>query len=316
MPKSVLLTGYRGFIGQAVLHELEMRGHVVYGVDAETYAAQPGARSPAQWRRLDINDLEHLPAEVDVILNLAAETHVDNAITDPGRFLRSNTLGVHHLLALLAGRGGYRSPRFVQVSTDEVYGDGYTDTVDEEAALRPSNPYAASKAAADLFLEAHHRTYGTPYQIIRPSNCYGPGQYPEKLIPKAVRCLHLRKRIPVHGDGQQVRTWLHVDDAARAIVDIVERGEENLAYNLCGDTTCSVLVVVNAVVEAWNTQQGTHRRLDQVVEFHRVRPGMDRRYRVSDARVRMLGWQPEHRLFDSLATLLPLELSRSAAERW
>src|SRR5665213_3602446 len=251
----IALTGVCGFIGRQVAENLLRAGHWVYGIDAETYAADLDVpkylakleenditRITGMWEipatkfgvfkyiKADIAELKHLP-DVDMVINLAAETHVDNSITDPARFIHSNVMGTHNLLELVRAKRAYTMPHFVQISTDEVYGSiSSLKQSAEDDALNPSSPYAASKASADLLVQAYHKTFGVQYTIIRPSNCYGPYQYPEKLIPKAVRHLVLGKKIPVHGDGCMKRSWVHVNDLVEAILTIIGEEDYNQIY--------------------------------------------------------------------------------------
>ena len=195
MAKIVAVMGCCGFIGRYVTQHLLERGDYVYGIDALTYAADPSL--PSSWEAAfgrdrvhfvgrNILALEHFP-EIDALINLAAETHVDNSIRDNTRFVETNVLGVQHLLEMCRAMRAYEIPRFIQISTDEVYGSVSDGETVETAPLAPSSPYAATKAAADHLVQAWGVTYGIPWNIVRPSNCYGAHQYPEKLIPKAVR---------------------------------------------------------------------------------------------------------------------------------
>lgn len=307
MTKLVGVTGPLGFIGQYVVELLLRQGHYVYAVDAETYAANRTLLP--RWRdwleagtlryvKGDIVTLTHLP-ELDAIVNLAAETHVDNSIMDPRAFLRTNLLGVQNLLELVRGRRNYQMPRFVQISTDEVYGDVAAGATDETAPLRPSSPYAASKAAADALVQSYTRTYGVPANIIRPSNVYGIGQYPEKLIPKAIRYRQLGKPFPLHAGGVPVRSWLAVEDCAAAIVTVLHAGAENAIYNVGGNTDASVGEIV------------AHIGCDVDVPCERA--GLDRRYHVSDDPLRALGWVPQGNLW---ADLPSIETAEAAGFRW
>ena len=182
------------------------KGWRVWGVDKKTYAAREELLAEfSKWRTFgflhaDIATLDHL-YDVDFVVNFAAETHVDNSIVDAKRFLHSNILGVQNLLELIRAKRAYEMPVLLQLSTDEVYGDLTSGVHKDTGALKPSNPYSASKASADMLIMAWHRTHGVPYIIARPTNNYGIGQYPEKLIPKAVKHLALGKKIPCTGDG-------------------------------------------------------------------------------------------------------------------
>ena len=311
MTRVVAVTGACGFIGRHVVERLLARGDYVYAVDALTYAADPSL--PEHWTRVygeerfhfvcrDIVTLGAFPEMIDGIVHLAAETHVDNSIADSAAFIHTNVAGTHRLLEMAARQ----RPRFVYVSTDEVYGDIATGTVTEDAPFRPSSPYAASKAAADLLVQAWGRTHGVPWNIVRPSNCYGLHQYPEKLIPKTIRWSVLGRPMLVHGDGTPTRSWLHVDDCAAAIIHVLDAAPWDGAYNVSGNTEASVTQVIEAVWQAlrlarlggtYATQPGT-------------RPGVDLRYAVDDRALRALGWQPAGNLWRDIPAIVEAELAR------
>lgn len=308
----VAVTGALGFIGHHLVQHLLKGGSRCYLIDAETYAANPALLDT--WERFltegwleyvhaDIATVGHLP-DVDAVINLAAETHVDNSIADSRRFVWSNVMGVHNLLELVRGKRHYEIPRFIQISTDEVYGSVGQGVTDELAPLNPSSPYAASKAAADLLIQGYAATHGMPYNLIRPSNCYGTGQYPEKLIPKAVRYFGLGKAMPVHDTGEHQRSWLAVEDCATAIQTVLEHGERNQTYNIGGNTVASVAQVVNAVAEHFEKP---------AVRTGFARANVDGRYCVDDTKLRSLGWQPQGDLFRDLPQLVASERS---AWRW
>ncbi len=305
--KVVAVTGGLGFIGREVVAQLLRRGDRVYVVDAETYAADLGLIDQWHWhidngllcyKCADIVELDRLP-EVDVVVHLAAETHVDNSIRDSRRFVRTNMLGTQNLLELC--RGKELPPLFVQISTDEVYGDVLEGMVDESAPLRPSNPYAASKAGADHLVQAYARTYGLQSCIVRPSNCYGPHQYPEKLIPKAVRNLGQGRPMPLHNGGTAVRSWLAVTDCASAILTVLDVRTAGI-YNVEGDTEASVLDVLRAVADRLGVQS--------YPVVGQERPGMDTRYHVRGEALRALGWAPQGSLWRDLGALVEGERAR------
>jgi dTDP-glucose 4,6-dehydratase len=248
----------------------------------------------------DITTMDHL-YEVDYIFNFAAETHVDNSIIDSRRFLHTNTMGVQNLLELVRAKRNYEMPVLVQLSTDEVYGDLVTGNHKETEALRPSNPYSASKAAADMLILGWNRTHGVPFIIVRPTNNYGVDQYAEKLIPKAVKYLSLGKKIPLHGDGSFVRNWLHADDTASAILHIVDHGERNAMYNISGNYEASNKEVISKVLRCYF---GKDVSLDEHVQFNYVRMGEDVRYSLDDSKLRSLGWKTGKNFDDELARIV------------
>ena len=299
-----LVTGGLGFIGshfiRLVLHE---RPEVeIVNLDAVTYAGNPEnladvlENSRYRFVRGDISDSAAVRAAFapggDALVNFAAETHVDRSIAAPEAFLRTDVLGTHVLLEVFRELG---VPRYVQVSTDEVYGDVPDGESGEGDALRPRSPYAASKAAGDLLALAYHTTYGAPVLVTRGSNTYGPYQYPEKIVPLFVTNLLEDRPVPVYGDGLQIRDWLYVDDHARAILHVLEHGAAGEVYNISGQTPMTNLDLTRRLVRECGRTMKTH------VEHVADRPGHDRRYAVSAAKLRALGWAPRTSFDDGIA---------------
>ena len=297
----LLITGGMGFIGSNFIRLVlaERPGWEVWNLDALTYAGNPenladvapAAEAAGRYRfvRGDIVDEEtvaHLLAEgLDAIVNFAAESHVDRSIQSSAPFIRTNVVGTQVLLdgALSAG-----VPRFVQVSTDEVYGDlSPTDLAFTEATpLAPSSPYSASKAAADHLVLAYHRTHGLESVITRCSNNYGPYQFPEKLIPLMIVNALAGKRLPVYGNGSNVRDWIHVEDHCRGVLAALEHGAAGQVYNFGGASERRNLDVVRQIVRLVGAS-------DELIEYVTDRPGHDRRYAIDFARAeRELGWRP------------------------
>jgi dTDP-glucose 4,6-dehydratase len=228
-------------------------------------------------------------AAPEAIVNFAAETHVDRSIAEPDAFVRTHALGTHVLLE--AARE--RELRYVQVSTDEVYGSIEVGTFTETSPLAPSSPYSATKAGADLLVQSYHHTYGLPASICRGSNNYGSHQYPEKLIPLMIlNALH-GDALPVYGDGRQVRNWIHASDFARAIGCVLERGAPGEVYNAGGPDELANIDVVQRVIALTGAEES-------LIEHVRDRPGHDRRYSLSSERVRALGWEPRVRFAEGL----------------
>jgi len=291
--RAVCVTGCLGFIGSHFTRECLRKGWQVWGIDKHTYAARQEwldefRKSPLfKFQQADIADIDHL-YDVDYVFNFAAETHVDNSIVDSKRFLRSNIMGVQNLLELIRAKRHYEMPVMVQISTDEVYGDISDGRHRESDPLKPSNPYSASKAAADMLILGWSRTHDVPYLIVRPTNNYGIGQYPEKLIPKSVKHLTLKKKIPLHGDGSYVRNWLHVEDTCAAIFHLIDHGEKNRIYNIAGNHEASNKEVVSMILESYFRKKVP---LEDYVKFNYVRMGEDIRYSLDDSAVRKLGWK-------------------------
>jgi len=256
MTKVVYITGCLGFIGSYVTRACLELGWYVKGVDKITYAANKDlllefyTYPNFSFIESDINDLEFL-YECDYIINTAAETHVGNSIVKSDDFVHSNINGVHKILELMRNYRQETSniPTLIHFSTDEVYGDISQGSHTERDLLKPSNPYSATKAAADMLILAWARTYKIPYVIVRPTNNYGIGQYVEKLIPKACKYLKLGKKIPLHNEGKPVRNWLHASDTAKAIIKIVETNQVNQIFNIAGGFEQQNIVTCKKLLE-------------------------------------------------------------------
>lgn len=294
MKKIVYVTGCLGFIGVHVTRACLTKGWYVLGVDKGTYAsnfnflAEFDENPNFKFIRKDINELDKL-YDCDYIINTAAETHVDNSIEDSDQFVHSNVNGVHHLLKLIKQKAHYKMPTLLHFSTDEVYGDIIDGFHSETDILKPSNPYSATKAAADMFILGWARTHRVPYVIVRPTNNYGVCQYVEKLIPKSVKYLTIGKQIDLHNNGTPVRTWLHVSDTANAIVTIIESGVKDEIYNISGNYEDQNIVVVRKIIELMH---GTGTDIHSFLT-HMTRPGQDLRYAINDAKIKALGWKPK-----------------------
>ncbi len=291
--KIVYVTGCLGFIGSHVTEACLKKGWYVMGVDKCTYASNEGWLDSWSMRygdqfefvKSDINDLERI-YDCDYFINTAAETHVDNSIEDSDAFVHSNIDGVHHLLKMI-NKKKYKKPIFLHFSTDEVYGDIEQGSHTEEDLLKPSNPYSATKAAADHLVTSWGRTYGLPYIIVRPTNNYGIGQYVEKLIPKSVKYLSVGRCVDLHNNGTPVRTWLNANDTAKAVIHIIESGVTNEIFNISGNYETQNIEVVKKIVAL----MGLTGPIENYIE-HMVRVGQDVRYSVDDTKLRNLGWKP------------------------
>lgn len=286
-----VVTGGRGFIGSHFVEKALTLGHKVIDIDKMTYAASKTLpwddHENYEHINQDICDLTHIPP-CDYLINFAAESHVDNSIHESGTFLKSNTQGVHNLLELLRGKV-YERPVFFHISTDEVYGDTVNGTFSEKDRLNPSNPYAASKAAAEMFVLSHGRTYGLDYIITRSGNNYGERQYSEKLIANSIMCMEDSKKIPIHGDGLYVRDWIYVKDNVDAIFKIIDSGVKNEVYNIASHNEMTNLEVVKTVV-SWFTDKN----YEQFIKFVPNRLGQDVRYSICNEKVKRLGWKPNY----------------------
>ena len=293
MKKIVYVTGCLGFIGVHVTRQCLDLGWYVIGVDKLTYASNesflPEFEKYTNFKFInaDINDLEMI-YDCDYFINTAAETHVDNSIERSDHFVHSNIDGVHHILKLINQKPRTRMPVLLHFSTDEVYGDIMEGFHKETDVLKPSNPYSATKAAADMLIMAWGRTYNLPYVIVRPTNNYGIGQYVEKLIPKTVKYLSVGKRVDLHNNGTPVRTWLHAEDTARAVITIINSGVTNDIFNISGNYEEQNIVVVRKIVQL----MFGHQDIDQFIT-KAERPGQDLRYAIDDSKLKALGWTPQ-----------------------
>jgi dTDP-glucose 4,6-dehydratase len=298
--KIVYITGCLGFIGAYVTRKALQKGWHVRGIDKVTYAADEQLLNEFStypnftFERKDINDIEFL-YDCDYFINVAAETHVGNSIVQSDDFLHSNVSGVHHILELLRNyrQENTHQPVLVHFSTDEVYGDIDEGEHTEEDLLKPSNPYSATKAAADMLVMSYSRTYKLPYIILRPTNNYGIGQYVEKLIPKSVKFLNLGREIPLHNGGTPVRNWLHADDTAEAVMTVIDKGQVNEIYNVCGGYEQTNLEVVTKLLGLYDSTS----HISDYLDLSYSRDGQDVRYALDDSKLRALGWEPK-KVFD------------------
>lgn len=317
MKKVVYITGCLGFIGSYITKQCLAKGWYVKGVDKITYAANRASLETFQqhdnfsFLHSDINDLKFL-YDCDYIINTAAETHVGNSIANSDDFVRSNIDGVHNLLKLIRNYRQETSavPVLLQVSTDEVYGDIINGEHTEQDLLKPSNPYSATKAAADMLILAWNRTYGVPYNIVRPTNNYGIGQYVEKLIPKAVQYLNLGRKIPLHNNGTPIRNWLHASDTASAILTVIEAGQINTIYNISGNLEQSNIDTVKKIISVYLDKDISDIDLDHYINFDIKRSGQDLRYSLNDDKIKSIGWKPVQNFDVELKSIVEYYRSR------
>lgn len=284
----MLVTGGAGFIGSHFVRSCADTDEVTV-LDKLTYAGNPANLAPVTGRftfvRGDICDAGLLREVVpghDLVVNFAAESHVDRSIAGAGEFVRSNVLGVQTLMQACLDAG---TPKVVQVSTDEVYGSIEDGSWDETAPLSPNSPYAAAKAGGDLVALAYARTHRLPVSVTRCGNNYGPYQYPEKVIPLFVTRLLDGHRVPLYGDGGQVRDWIHVDDHCRAVRLVAERGRPGEVYHIAGSAELTNRELTARLLDALRADWG---RVERVPD----RKGHDRRYSLADGRLRALGYAP------------------------
>jgi dTDP-glucose 4,6-dehydratase len=328
----ILVTGGAGFIGSAlVLHLVRDLGHEVVTVDALTYAANPLSLAPLgnnPRHRLvtadiaDASAMRHLFEETrpDAVMHLAAESHVDRSITGSDAFIRTNIVGTHVLLQ--AARAHYEtlSPeakgrfRFLHVSTDEVYGSlGPEGFFTEETSYDPRSPYSASKAASDHLVSAWGHTFGLPVLISNCSNNYGPRQFPEKLIPLMILNALEGRPLPLYGDGLNVRDWLYVDDHARALVAILDRGRPGETYNVGGRAERTNKAVVETICDLLDRLKPAGEPYRRLITPVADRPGHDRRYAIDSTKIEtQLGWKPQVRFEEGIEATVRWYLDNEA----
>ena len=312
--KKILVTGGAGFIGsnfiQYILdHQKDLV--LLVNLDALTYAGNlenlKAVEQDARYRFVkgDVRDKELVEQlfqkyDFDTVVHFAAESHVDRSITDPEVFLTTNILGTHTLLE--AAKSAWKCEpdnkhskdyregvRYLQVSTDEVYGAlGKTGMFTETTPLAPNSPYSASKASADMLVRAYYQTFGLPVNITRCSNNYGPYQFPEKLIPLMIHNARHDKPLPVYGDGMQIRDWLHVKDHCAAIAAVLEAGRPGEIYNIGGNNEKANLEIVRLILKELD-------KSEELIQYVQDRPGHDRRYAIDNTKITTeLGWRPAY----------------------
>ncbi|MGN0666757.1 MAG: dTDP-glucose 4,6-dehydratase [Huintestinicola sp.] len=305
---TIIVTGGAGFIGGNFVHYMLKKypDHRVICVDCLTYAGNPETLAPVmnnpsfRFCKVDITDREAVnkvfeEEKPDIVVNFAAESHVDRSIEDPGVFLTTNIIGTQ---VMMDACRKYGIKRYHQVSTDEVYGDLPLDRPDlfftEETPIHTSSPYSASKASADLLVLAYHRTYELPVTISRCSNNYGPYHFPEKLIPLMIANALHDKPLPVYGKGENVRDWLYVEDHCKAIDLIIHKGREGEVYNIGGHNEMKNIDIVKMIVKALG-------KSEDLITFVADRKGHDRRYAIDPTKIHTeLGWLPETKFEDGI----------------
>lgn len=304
-----MVTGGLGFIGSHFVRKALERGWKVINIDKITYASlEIDISESLQYRFLkeDISEIKTLPF-CDVIVNFAAESHVDNSILSSDPFMKSNIHGVHNILEILrkslnsdtSHAYPRKPPLFLQISTDEVYGDIEEGFFHEDERFMPSNPYSASKAAAEMLVRAWGRTYNLPYLITRTTNNYGCGQHPEKLIPMAItRCI-AEKPLIIFGNGKHIRNWIHVEDNVDAIMHVLDYGEIGDSYNIASPEEYSVMDIANMVMKQFGKSPNSSN-----IDNSLSRSGCDVRYALNYEKIKNLGWKCSRTLEESLPEMI------------
>ena len=288
---STVITGAAGFIGSHYANSLANLGVDVIAVDCLTYAGKLANIDVEKmlFYEVDIRDKDKIEKifkknKIDTIINFAAETHVDNSINNPAPFLTTNIIGVMNLLDCSAK---FNVEKFIQISTDEVFGSLESGYANEDARLNPSSPYSASKASAELLINSYYKTYNLSTNIIRLSNNYGPKQYDEKLIPYTLKQISKNMKIGIYGNGMNIREWLYVDDAVNAINMVISNGRINQSYNVSSGEFKNNLEVVSSILNYFGMN-------DSMIEFVDDRKGHDYRYAIDAQKItNELGWKTE-----------------------
>lgn len=303
---TILVTGGAGFIGSNLLHYLKTFDEEIICIDKLTYAADiNNVPKEIKLYTIDISDKDscnnlfnkHKP---NVVFHLAAESHVDNSIEDCLPFIHTNICGTVNLLNLSLK---YEVEKFIHISTDEIYGSIEEGYFTENSNYHPRNPYSASKASSDHFVMAYHNTYGLPTVITNCSNNYGPRQNVEKMIPKIITNLRDGKKVPVYGDGNQVRDWLYVQDHCEALCEIWKSGKVGEKYNIGGECEVKNIDLVHMILGYMNMDEN-------MIEYVKDRPGHDRRYATDISKIRQeLGWTPRFNIDEGLSMTLEYYLT-------
>jgi len=284
----ILITGGAGFIGTNCIIYFRNKSHEIINIDKLGTGSVRKNLNVAEMKFFKLDLSKKFPFEflegIELIVNFASESHVDRSIKDPYFFYKNNVGLIMNLLEALRKFNG--NIRMVHVSTDEVYGDILNGSFTEEATLKPSNPYSASKVAQDAFVLAYSRTYGLNISITRCTNNYGPYQLPEKLVPKAIIRALKNMKIPLYGDGRQIRDWLYVDDHCRAIEIVANKGKKGEIYNISAGNEKMNIEVVKKILDIL-------KKPEDLIEFVKDRPGHDVRYSLDSKKLRELGWHTE-----------------------
>ena len=294
----MLITGGAGFIGCNFVHEMIGKyEHDLVIFDKLTYAANPeyldDVKDKIEFVKGDIGDSEavnKVMKDCDMVVNFAAETHVDRSIEDPGVFVKTDVIGTYNLLECVRK---YDIERYLQISTDEVYGSIDNGSFSEESNIDPSSPYSASKAGADVIVSAYYKTYGAPVLITRSSNNFGPYQFPEKLIPLFILNAMQDKQLPVYGDGKNVRDWIFAPDNCAGVYTALTKGKLGEVYNIGGGNERNNLEITNLILEILE-------KPESLITFVEDRLGHDKRYSLDSSKIMKLGWKPEWKFEDAL----------------
>ena len=300
---NILVTGGLGFIGSNFIRQMFKNQPNSQIINMDKVGIGSNLKNLEEFKNNElykfikgdisqINNLEKYLLEVDAVINFAAETHVDRSIVDPQPFIESNIIGTFNILETI--RKLDKPIRHIQISTDEIYGDILEGTFVEDDRLKPSNPYSATKASADMLCQAYHRTYGMDIIITRCTNNFGPYQYPEKLIPKTIIRAQKNLQIPVYGTGENIRDWLYVSDHCDAIYSALRNGKSGEIYNISSGNELSTISIVTNILDYLNKTR-------DLITYVEDRPGHDLRYSLDSTKIRKkLKWIPKHSFISSI----------------
>jgi len=294
-----LVCGGAGFIGSAFIRHLQNHNSKITNLDLLTIGSNPEnlknlERENYQFIKDDIRNedkINHLVKEVDVVVNFAAESHVDRSIANPKPFIETNILGTYSILEAIRKH----DKMFIHVSTDEIYGDAESkSSFNEDSQINPSNPYAATKAAADHLVASYYRTYGIKCITTRCTNNFGPYQFPEKLIPKTIIRSIKNLKVPLYGNGEQIRSWIHVYDHVQAIESLVSKGKSGEVYNITVYNEISNKTIVEKILDILGKSY-------DLIEYVKDRPGHDKRYSIDSSKIQKeIDWKPRYQFDDAL----------------
>lgn len=299
----ILVTGIYGFIGSQLINQLLMEGHQVTGFGRSTNQRNKKRLIDPCNKNLKIihgdltGDITELCEDIDVVIHTAAKTFVDHSIRTPMPFIQSNLVGTYNLLESARLN---KVKRYIQVSTDEVYGSILEGSHTEKSPLNPSNPYAATKAAADCLVQSYVKTYGLDAIITRTENNCGPFQHPQKAFPVFIRKALLNEKLPVYGDGKHKRMWIHVSDHCSALTFLIKNGVKGEIYNVAGDQELENIELAKYILKTL----GKSEDMIEYIPDHDIRPGHDRRYAIDSSKIRSLGWKPYMSLEETLTTTI------------
>jgi len=324
--KYILVTGGAGFVGSNFIRYIfeNYEDYYIINLDKLTYAGSLDNikiidKNRYDFYKGDIRNFEIVDNifkkyPIDYVVNFAAESHVDRSLKNPQIFLKTNILGVQNLLevCLKNWKNNFGNKKFLQISTDEVYGDRYgLSWAEEKTILNPSSPYSASKVSGEMILKAYGKSFGLPYNIVRSSNNYGPNQYKEKLIPLVINKLVAKDKIPLYGDGKQKRDWIYVEDNCRGIMEVLLKGDRKEVYNIGTGKLIENVKLIKILIEKLSEKMEDSKINNGLIEFVEDRPGHDREYKINCRKIKEnLNWKDTVELKDGIEKTINYYLNK------